>query len=107
MSAIIKKQLKAFRRASISDARQIIFLMRNSKVVDPDMVINMLDEEEGRRVEKDRLRSLASKNVEQEEDNKSRMPPCDGCEVAKWVKFSCGVYGWECQSLQKGKCNAI
>jgi hypothetical protein len=38
---------------------------------------------------------------------KQQGPPCEGCTVARWIKYSCGRMGWECEGQKNGKCGAV
>lgn len=34
-------------------------------------------------------------------------PPCEGCAVARWIKYPCGRMEWECEGKKDGKCRAV
>ena len=94
-----------FPRSSLSDFIQMAKLCDDAGCPLPCVVVEQIVEAHDFILYKENK----EKNKRREEfvPPQNQLPPCDGCTVARWIKFSCGMYGWECQGNRDGKCGAI
>lgn len=94
-----------FPRSSLSDFLQIAKLCEDAGYPLPDVVVEHVVEAHDFMLYKEKK----EKNKRREEvvKQKDQSPPCEGCTVARWIRFSCGMYGWECQGNKAGKCGAL